>query len=132
MTRPPESTPLPRAICPRASRPTLRRGASPRKGWRPYELRDRDPRVGAPDLRSRGGPLLRLARGRTAPAQVLHRLSAAARPDDAEGNRVRHRDGPTGRVRVDTRHAPTDPTRRRAAVLPGRRGGPGAPGPAAL
>ena len=50
-------------------------------------------------------------RGRDEPAQVLHRLPAGAREDDAERDRVRHRRDPARRLREDPgmhRPAPGD------------------------
>ena len=59
-----------------------------------------------PDPRPRGGPLLRRARGRDAAAEVLPRLRPAAREDDAQRRRVRHRGVPARRLREDPGHAP--------------------------
>ena len=68
------STARRRATSTSSSRPT----AAPASWWRwpERELRRRHPRPRRPDLRPRGGPLLRRARGRDAPAQVLPRLPA--------------------------------------------------------
>ena len=62
-------------------------------------------------LDPRGGPLLRRPRRRDEPAQVLPRLPAGAREDEAERDRVRHRRDPARRLREDPGDAPA---RRRA------------------
>ena len=65
---------------------------------------DRRPRAARDD--PRGGPLLRRARGRDDAAQVLPRLRAGDRQDDARRRRVRHRLDPARRLREDPRHEP--------------------------
>ena len=57
---------------------------------------------------------------------VLRRLPACDREDDPQGDRVRDRRDTARRLRDDSRHAPTDPTRCRAPVL-ARRGGRAGP-----
>ena len=61
--------------CVEADAEARRRGENRRwRSWR--EHHGRDPRARAADPRARGRPLLRVARGRDAPAEVLHRLPA--------------------------------------------------------
>ena len=62
--------------------------------------------LGVPDPHPRGRSLLRRARGRDEPAQVLPRLPAGAREDEAERDRVRDRRDPARRLREDPGHAP--------------------------
>ena len=54
----------------------------------------------------RGGALLRRARRRDDAAEVLPRLRAADRQEDARRRRVRHRLDPARRLREDPRHEP--------------------------
>ena len=74
--------------------------------WRPYGLRSGDRRAGAAHPHPRGGALLCRARGRDDAAEVLPRLRAAARQEDARQGRVRHRVVAARRLREDPGHEP--------------------------
>ena len=85
-----------------------------------------DPRARVPDPDPRGGPLLRRARGRDEPAQVLSRLPAGDREDEAERDRVRHRRDPARRLREDPGMHRPGAGRPRRPLRPRDRGGAGA------
>ena len=79
--------------------------------------------LGVPDPDPRGGPLLRRPRRRDEPAQVLSRLPARGRQDEAKRDRVRRRGDPARRLREDPRHAPAGGGRPRRPLRPRDRGG---------
>ena len=80
--------------------------ASPSGACPSHEHLRLDPRARLPDPDPRGRPLLRRPGRRDEPAQVLPRLPARAREDEAQRDRVRRRRGPARRLREDPGHAP--------------------------
>ena len=98
--------------------------ARPRGGGAAYGRSRGDPRARDPRDDPRGGSLLCRARRRDDAAEVLSRLRAADREDDARRRRVRDRLDPARRLREDPRHEPP---------VAGRPGGDAQPrGPRAL
>ena len=96
------STARPRATSTSWARPT----GAPASWWSRYGSDRRDRRAGGARDDPRGRPLLRRARRRDDAAEVLHRLRAADRQDDARQGRVRHRLDPARRLREDPGHEP--------------------------
>ena len=112
-----------REIWPSSSRPTPTLAGSPGAECPSHEHLRLDPRPRLPDPDPRGGALLRRPRRRDESAQVLPRLPARAREDEAQRDRVRHRRDPARRLREDPRHAPPRGGRSGHALRPRRRGG---------
>src|SRR6185437_3396374 len=97
----PPSAGSPPATSTSSSRPTRRRVASRREQLQRHEHPDRDHRARIPRADPRGRPLLHGSRGRDEAETVLRGVSAGAREDETERNRVRHRRDPAWRLRED-------------------------------